>query len=149
MIKRILVGVDFSEASRTALDRGAALAQQLDVPMLAMHVLEPPAPLYSGMELPILDPAWVEEAEKAARSQLDDWLAPYGIWLSAYEGTKALVRWGKPRTCLVEEADADTLLVVGQVGHSRLEHFLFGSTAAGVVRHAPCDVLVVRADLKA
>jgi universal stress protein A len=36
--------------------------------------------------------------------------------------------------------------VLGQVGHSALEHLLFGSTASKVVRHAPCDVLVVRTE---
>ena len=33
-----------------------------------------------------------------------------------------------------------------QRGHSALERLRFGSTAAKVVKHAPCDVLVVRAD---
>ena len=40
--------------------------------------------------------------------------------------------------------DPEALLVIGQVGHSALEHLLFGSTATKLVRHAPCDVLVVR-----
>jgi len=39
--------------------------------------------------------------------------------------------------------------VVAQVGHSTLERLLFGSTAARVVRLAPCDVLVVRTDKQA
>jgi universal stress protein A len=37
---------------------------------------------------------------------------------------------------------------VAQVGHSGIERLLFGSTAARVVKHAPCDVLVVRGEGK-
>ncbi|MFI4942282.1 MAG: universal stress protein, partial [Burkholderiales bacterium] len=36
------------------------------------------------------------------------------------------------------------LIVLGARGHSALERVLFGSTSRGVVRDAPCPVLVVR-----
>lgn len=137
MIKRVLVGVDFSGASRQALERGAAWAARLGVPLMAMHVLQPPAPMLPEAQIALPDPGWLKSMEDHAREQLQSWLAPFA-------GGTALVKWGGPAEELVSEADPDTLLVVAQVGHSTLERLLFGSTAARVVRLAPCDVLVVR-----
>ena len=137
MIKRVLVGVDFSEASKQALERAGAWSARLDVPLVAMHVLQPPAPMLPEAQIALPDPDWLQSMEDHALEQLQGWLKPYA-------GSQALVKWGGPAEELVTEADPDTLLVVAQVGHSALERLLFGSTAARVVRLAPCDVLVVR-----
>lgn len=145
MTRRIVVGVDFSEASRKALDEAAELARELGVPLLAIHALEPPAPLYSTVELPLLDPAWVSAVEQEADRQLKAWLQPYAAMLSAYAGAEGRVQWGRPGELLVNASDPGTLLVVGQAGESALRRVLIGSTAAAVARHAPCDVLVVPA----
>ena len=137
MISRVIVGVDFSDASRTALDQAAAWAARLGKPLLAVHVLQPPAPMLPEAQIALPDPDWLQSMEDHALEQLQGWLKPYA-------GSQALVKWGGPAEELVTEADPDTLLVVAQVGHSALERLLFGSTAARVVRLAPCDVLVVR-----
>ncbi len=137
MIARVLVGVDFSEASRQALQRAGEWAQKCGVPLVAMHVLQPPAPMLPEAQIALPDPAWLHAMEDHAREQLQG-------WVKAYAGAGVVVRWGGPAEELVAEADAGTLLVVAQVGHSTLERLLFGSTAARVVRLAPCDVLVVR-----
>ena len=139
MIKRVLVGVDFSGASHQALERGGAWSTRLGVPLVAMHVLQPPAPMLPEAQIALPDPAWLKSMEDHAREQLKNWIQPF-------PGAQALVKWGGPAEELVSEADSDTLLVVAQVGHSTLERLLFGSTAARVVRLAPCDVLVVRTE---
>lgn len=137
MITRVLVGVDFSEASRQALERAGAWSARLGAPLVALHVLQPPAPMLPEAQIALPDPAWLQSMEDHARTQLEAWLKPF-------PGAEALVKWGGPAEELVGEATPDTLLVVAQVGHSTLERLLFGSTAARVVRLAPCDVLVVR-----
>ncbi|HJV21533.1 MAG TPA: universal stress protein [Holophagaceae bacterium] len=139
MITKVLVGVDFSDASRQALARGASWAERLGVPLLAMHVLQPPAPMLPEAQLALPDPVWLKSMEDHAREQLQG-------WVQAYPKAEAQVKWGSPAEELVGAADADTLLVVAQVGHSALERLLFGSTAARVAKHAPCDVLVVRTE---
>ena len=45
MITRVLVGVDFSAASKQALERAGNWATTCGVPLVAMHVLQPPAPM--------------------------------------------------------------------------------------------------------
>jgi universal stress protein A len=139
MITRVLVGVDFSEASKQALERGGTWATQCGVPLVAMHVLQPPAPMLPEAQIALPDPAWLHSMEDHAREQLESWVKPIA-------GASVIVKWGGPAEELVSEADPNTLLVVAQVGHSTLERLLFGSTAARVVRLAPCDVLVVRTE---
>lgn len=141
MIRSVLVGVDFSAASRQALDKGAAWASRLGVGLRALHVLQPPAPMLPEAQIALPDPTWLQEMEAQARTQLS-------AWVKEIPGAEAEVAWGSPAEELVSACDADTLLVVAQVGHTALARLLFGSTAARVVRHAPCDVLVVRAEEK-
>ena len=135
MIRSVLVGVDFSAASRQALERGAAWAGRLGVPMIALHVLQPPAPMLPEAQIALPDPAWLQSMEQQAREQLAD-------WVKDIPSAECRVAWGSPAEELVAACTPDTLLI------SALARLLFGSTAARVVRHAPCDVLVVRADEK-
>jgi nucleotide-binding universal stress UspA family protein len=137
MNSRVVVGVDFSDPSRTALEHAAAWAQRLGIPLMVVHVLLPPAPISPEERIAIPDPACLEALEDRALGHLKQWTQ--GIPHAATE-----VRWGSPAEGLMTLVDPDSLLVVGQVGHSRMARFLFGSTVARVVNHAPCDVLVVR-----
>jgi len=137
MFKRVNVGVDFSDASRAALAKAALWSSKLEVPLLAVHVLQPPAPMLPEAQIALPDPAWLQSMEDHARDHLQQWVAPYPQALVE-------VKWGSPAEELVALADPEAILVVAQVGHSRIERLLFGSTAARVVKHAPCDVLVVR-----
>ncbi|BDU72100.1 universal stress protein [Mesoterricola silvestris] len=137
MIHRVIVGVDFSDASRAALAKAAAWARTFGAPLVAVHVLQPPAPMLPEAQIALPDPAWLQSMEAHARDHL-------GQWVGDLPGTALEVKWGSPAEELVALADADSLLVVAQVGHSGIERLLFGSTAARVVKHAPCDVLVVR-----
>jgi universal stress protein A len=139
MINRILVGIDFSEASRLALERAAGWAEKLSVPLVAMHVLQAPAPMLPEAQIALPDPDWLQAMEGHAKEQLD-------LFVRQFPGVLTLVNWGSPAEELVAEATPDCLLVVAQVGHSGIERLLFGSTAARVVKHAPCDVLVVRGE---
>ena len=141
MIRSVLVGVDFSAASRQALEKGAAWAAKLGVPLVGLHVLQPPAPMLPEAQIALPDPEWLQSMEQQAREQL-------AAWVKDIPNAESRVTWGSPAEELVAACGADTLLIVAQVGHTALARLLFGSTAARVVRHAPCDVLVVRAEEK-
>ncbi len=139
MVNRVIVGVDFSDPSRIALTQAAAWAQRLERPLVAVHILLPPFMPDGWITMPIPDPAWLQATEDHALEQLKG-------WIQAIPNATAEVKWGSPAEELIALADPDSLLVVGQVGHSAIEHLLFGTTAARVVKHAPCDVLVVRGE---
>lgn len=137
MIKKILVGIDFSANSRRALTRAVEWAKELKVPLTVVHVVEGPSMASYSMYASMGDPAWFHEAKPNATLLMDTWLAPY-------PEAKGEILTGSPAEELIKAADKDTLLILGQIGHSALEHLLFGATASKVVRHAHCDVLVVR-----
>lgn len=137
MISKVLVGVDFSEASRTALATGLRWAEKLGVPLVAMHVVQVPKFFLEEAYPSTSELEWTRSLEEKARKRMHSWVEGFA------EVSLSIVS-GSPAEELVAAADPNTLLVVGQVGHSVIEHLLFGSTAARVTRHAPCDVLVVR-----
>lgn len=139
MVNRVLVGIDFSPASRQALKRAAEWATRLNVPLVALHVLAHPSQIVFQPYTPMADPSWFQKLEPDAKALLDEWLSPYA-------GSTSLIRTGNTARMLVAEAEAGTLLVIGNVGHGALDALLFGSTADRVLRSAQGDVLVVRAD---
>lgn len=141
MIKRVVVGVDFSAASKLALDTAFLWARKVNVPLMAVHVLMPPMPMFPESEFALPDSDWRRTMANQAQEQLDSLVVDM-------PGTETRIVWGSPAEELVSAATPDCLLVVAQVGHSPLERLLFGSTASRVVSHAPCDVLVVRGEGK-
>lgn len=139
MVNRVLVGIDFSEASRRALERAALWAAKLKIPLVAIHVVEHPSQVVFQPYAPMADPSWFQKIEPNAKELMEQWLEPY-------PGSTSLIRTGNAAKLLVVESDADTLLVIGNVGHGALDALLFGSTADRVIRSAKGDVLVVRVE---
>lgn len=138
--RRIGCAVDFSEASRAALERAAGLAAALGAELLVIHVSEeraapapgaifapPPAPTRAERHGPELE-AWVADAERLG--------AP---------ARSALVR-GRPAEAIARFAAEEPLdlLVVASHGHGGLRHLVLGSVSEELVRAAPCPVLVFR-----
>jgi len=137
MISKVIVGVDFSNAAKTALVTGKFWAERLRVPLVALHVVHVPTFFMEESYVLVSEPDWVISMTESARKRFYEWAKGVG-------NVSLTVVLGSPAEQLVAAADPNSLLVVGQIGHSNLEHLLFGSTAARVARHAPCDVLVVR-----
>ena len=137
MIKQVVAGIDFSDASRQVIERARAWAERLDVPLLVIHVVHFGQPMLEEAYRVFFNPQWTKELEAGAQAEL-------ATWIKGIPGVEGRVAFGSPAEELVAACNQESLLVIGQVGHSALEHLLVGSTAARVVRHAPCDVLVVR-----
>jgi nucleotide-binding universal stress UspA family protein len=84
-----------------------------------------------------------EHGAREAKRQLDEAKA-----ILAEDGVEAefIQAVGNPAAEIItaaEERDAD-LIVVGHRGRSAISRFIEGSVSDRVVRHATCDVLVVR-----
>jgi nucleotide-binding universal stress UspA family protein len=143
-IQKILIPVDFSACSSSALRFGLDLARKLGAEVHLLHVWQIPtlAPLDSGSR---------SEAESLvgvlgehARTELDQLmneLATDGVRVgsaSSLPGDPAheIVR-------AVEEKGYD-LVVMGTHGRTGLDKLLVGSVAEKVVRHAKCPVLTLR-----
>ncbi|MDH3579427.1 MAG: universal stress protein [Hyphomicrobiales bacterium] len=136
MYKTILVPIDLSDAERgkPMIEIARKLGDK-DGKIVLINVVED-IPGYVAVELPKeLLVKTREDAHEALKA-----MAKAG-------GIKAdvEVRSGSPRTAilsLAEEKDADLIIIASH--RPGLQDYLLGSTAARVVRHAKCSVLVVR-----
>ncbi|MDQ6982620.1 MAG: universal stress protein [Mariprofundus sp.] len=143
MIKhgKILVPTDFSEQSSEALRRAVELATLHHAEIHLLHVMEPAIYFETDM-IPVSPVNEINNAmRKGANKRLEKQAVEAGfpVIMHMEEST------GEPaRTiCMFAESMPVDLILIGRHGHQGpLEHFLIGSTAERVVRHANCSVLV-------
>lgn len=143
---RILYATDGSEGARRAGEALARMPLGPDTRVTALHVLTRYVP--ADAHLPRETVAALRADEDArAREVLRECEA-----LLAASGARVDTRHvdGHPARAIVEAAEADgaDLIVTGALGLSAWQRALLGSVSAGVVKHAPCPVLVVKAALR-
>ncbi len=140
--RRLLVGVDFSEASREAVRYAAGLVAALGGELTLLHVVDN-APILNASPLvggappgSLADLPSVEtEAMRAVERMASD-SAP---------GAQCEVRVGSPAQELCARASDADLLLVGAHGKRALRHLLLGSTSEQTMRRSPVPVLIIRA----
>lgn len=138
-LRTIVVATDFSATAAAALAWAAEVAREHGARLVVAHAAAtaPSAPEY--VQLP---GSAYDEIRAAARGQLDALiaaLAPTGIPCSAELVVAPTVAG---IVAAAERAHAD-LLVAGTRGLTGWKRLLLGSTAARLVRDAPCPVLTV------
>lgn len=143
-LDRILVPVDFSEHADLALETGVELARDYGIALDVLYVVEqitypdfyyPAAPSRERMAREVSEKAGerlerrVGEYEKAGEMTVD------------FD-----VQVGRPedRICTRAEEEGADLIVMGSHGRTGLSRVLLGSVTEGVIRRAPCPVLVVK-----
>jgi universal stress protein A len=140
-LKRILVAVDFSPASKNAFRHAVTLAKNARSELIVLYVV-PPAPTRAFTAMDDFPPNGETELSTPEQNlrRLTRSARTEGI-----ENAKAAVRIGVPSHEIVQaakESDAD-LIVIATHGYTGWRHFCIGSTAERVVRSATCPVLVV------
>jgi universal stress protein A len=139
--KDILCPVDFSEGSDAALRRAMALATGPGARVTLMHVLSTVAFVpYEG----VMDPRITSELLSSAESQLKAWVERAQKLGSARIESIFVQGAAWDRIVAVARERHPEVIVMGTHGRTGLRHVLIGSVAERVVRHAPCEVLVVR-----
>lgn len=137
----VVVGVDFSEASRRALDHAIPLAAKLDAELLLFHAWNPTG-WGTQREAVETEAAWLDAARELAQAKLERWAET-----AREAGARAATRLeaGAASRLLGEAArrHCGELMVVGRTGHAGLAHVLLGSVSERVVSLSPCPVLVV------
>ena len=137
----IVVGVDFSDASRRALDHAIPLSVRLDAELVLLHSWNPTG-WVSGPEVAEGGEDWLDAARELARARLEEW-GERARQAGALVQTQ--LEQGPASRSIIKATwqQKPTLAVVGRRGHSRLAHVLLGSVSERVVRKASCPVLVV------
>ncbi len=143
-MKTILVPIDFSPVSRYVLKEAAALARLARARLVLLHVVQPPAVVTD------LAPLVGEALELTAELEVIGRRHLQRLQKSpTLKGLKVdlVCEQGYPVAQLLAQAKrwrAD-VIVLGSHGHGAVYNLVIGSTTNGVLKHAPCPVLVVPA----
>lgn len=143
LLRKILVGVDFSEPSRRALRRAGALARLWGVPLAVVHVLKEHP--YEASLNPVALLEMLGETEEGLSKRLEDFTRET---LGEGMPVETELRMGVPDRDLLayaKQRDAG-LIVLGGHGKSALQRFLLGSLTESVAGHASVPVWVERGD---
>ncbi|CAN5670816.1 universal stress protein [soil metagenome] len=142
-----LIAVDFSPASKRALRHAASLAEA-GAPIEVLHAWQLPAgsigaSLFGADRFPwstIRDAVLTSAKQKADHLLADNSALGHPLHFELVQGTPMAVI-----THAAERGGHD-LIAVGTHGHGGFRKLLLGSVAEGVIRHAPCSVLVTHSE---
>lgn len=138
--RRVIAAVDFSEASRMAVDRAVDMFPDADITVLYS--------LPSRFDPILSDAGLFREEMDASRSARIEAANDRMIeFAQSWDGQVRTMVTDGPPTETIDEAvrrrSAD-LVVVGSRGATATRMVLLGTVAEGLVAHAPCDVLIAR-----
>jgi nucleotide-binding universal stress UspA family protein len=139
----LLVPVDFSDVSRFVIAEAAKLARLTQSRIAFLHVVQPP-PIIVTDYGPMADNVvqFTIAAEKDAARHLASLKKKMTV---AGLATETILRTGYPVYHIVELAKklAASYIVIGSHGHTAFYDLLIGSTTSGVLKRAPCPVIVI------
>jgi nucleotide-binding universal stress UspA family protein len=138
--RRIIAAVDFSEASRVAVDRSLAMFPEADITVLySLPSRFDPMLAESGLFQEEMDASRGSRMESATDRMLE--------FAHSWDGKVRTMVSDGPPTETIDEAvrrrGAD-LVVVGSRGASATRMVLLGTVAEGLVGRAPSDVMIAR-----
>jgi nucleotide-binding universal stress UspA family protein len=142
-LSHVLVAMDFSEASNTALAYGRELARTFGARLDVLHVVPRLPKYYATDSYATVLPEIEEDMAQSAQREIDRLLTDEDRRL----GARAILRTlQSPAAGIIDHArDANIdLIVIGTRGRGGVAHLVLGSVAERVVHHAPCPVLTVR-----
>jgi nucleotide-binding universal stress UspA family protein len=145
--ERPLVAVDFSPASKRALRHTARLAQP-NVPIEVLHAWQLPAGSWGASFFGVDRFPWSQIRDavvQSAKHKGDKLFAEHAT--IGHPLHLELVQ-GAPTPVITHAAERGgyDLIAVGTHGHGGFRKLLLGSVAEGVIRHAPCSVLVAHGE---
>lgn len=140
----ILVGIDGSDSSITALRYAVDIAPKLGLPVHVLVVWDYPTLEWSdglGWYYPGTYASLEADAEGIAVDAAREIFAS-----DPPEWFTSSARNGRASRVLVDASQQAAMLVVGSRGHGALTGALLGSVSSACVAHAHCPVLVVRTE---
>lgn len=144
--KTVVVGVNFTEISRTALEHAARMASIADGKLLVLHAYDAPwHRLHYRAPTPEANPDFEKQFLASLSARLKEFVDTTLTDYPTLEIHVALMESRNYRQGIVEFAAVHSAdLVVLGAGKTRLSEILFGSTAEKLLGDFPGALLVVR-----
>ena len=143
-IKRVLCPVDFSDASRHAIEHAIVIARWYKSRLTALHVHNPIVLPVASLELAGYRDESAPDADgfKQLQTDLAAFVQPA---TAAGIGVDVRIESGRPAGQILDCAAAlpADLIVIGTHGVGGFEHLILGSVTEKVLRKAACPVLTV------
>ena len=143
-MKTILVPLDLSAAAVQVCDAACDLARLIGARPILLHVVQAPPVMMS--EVYAFDASQLSEMSSAAEKSAAHKLRALARHCEKH-GVKVTTvqRTGVPVTAILARAVSTKAryIVMGSHGHGAMYDLLVGSTTHGVLKKAPCPVLVV------
>ena len=137
MYRRILVPLDGSDASRTALD----FVEHLSCEHLVLLTVRPNDPLHIPHALIGTDPDWKERYAERVRRDLESVVEPLR---AKGRSVEVEVRFGDVSGQIIDAARSAELIVMTTHGRGAAGRAIFGSTADRIARHGTTPTLLLR-----
>ena len=156
-MKQLIAAIDFSKSTDAVLEQAATLTKALDAKLWILHVAsdEIQAMAYETMPFSVYAPEFINmpgDVQLARNLSAEEFKREHQqlLGISATlrkEGAnaQAILLKGDADELIVEKAtdlQAD-IIILGSHGHGRLHKALVGSVSEAVIRHAPCNVMIV------
>ncbi len=145
-IKRIVVGIDFSEYSPRVLDYASGVAERSSAEIVAVNVINKrriedvrTAINDEQFSLEIMD-QYIESETKRRRLNMADLI---GEVVAPKVPIRTVIGCGTPFEeilHIIDEEDAE-LLVISSRGRTNFQDYMYGTTAEKLFRHSPVSIL--------
>ncbi len=138
--RRIVVGVDGSEAGKNAVRWAARLAKEIKAQVTAVYAIDLPLSLPEPYAIPFyLDDKW--RAGITADFE-NKWCRPLKTAGIRY---RTIVQDGRPASVILEVAEREKaeMVIVGRRGRGEVAELLLGSVSHEIVLHSKRPVLLV------
>lgn len=142
-ITKILVPIDFSAGSRTAVEYATMFARRTGATIDLLHAWQFPILPGDSMTGVSFSAEIADQIERDAAKALEEWKVAL---CADVPGSRAFLAMGDPSSAVIERAKQGyDLIIAGTHGRTGISRWALGSVAERIVRHAPCPVLTVRA----
>ncbi|WP_445612871.1 universal stress protein [Geobacillus sp. YF-1] len=139
--RTIVVAVDGSKEAEWALKKAIQIAKRNGAKLILSHVID--VRDFNAMGAP--DYTLAERSEQYAVELLERYKQE--AVAAGLNDVETDIEFGSPKVKIAKDVapkhKAD-LIICGATGLNAVERFLIGSVSENIVRHAKCDVLVVR-----